>query len=121
MKSPIRPSPQLLRLQAHAAQMRHAPTASERALWSALSGGQLGVAFRRQAPLLGKYIADFCAPSVGLVVEVDGKYHGRRASPDERRDAALRKAGYRVMRIDAELVLRDIERALSAVRQALSE
>jgi very-short-patch-repair endonuclease len=33
--------------------MLHAPTASEEALWQALRGGVLGVAFKRQVPLGG--------------------------------------------------------------------
>ena len=119
MKSPIRSTPQLLRLQQHAAQMRREPTASERVLWAALSGGKLGVSFRRQVPLLGKYIADFFAPAVGLVVEVDGGYHGKRARQDERRDRALRKAGFRVVRVEAEAVLGDLEGGLAGVRRAL--
>jgi very-short-patch-repair endonuclease len=119
MKSPIRASPQLLRLQQHAAQMRREPTASERVLWAALSGGKLGASFRRQVPLLGKYIADFFAPAVGVVVEVDGKYHGKRGQQDERRDRALRRAGFRVVRVEAEAVLGDLEGALGVVRQVL--
>ena len=58
--------------------MRHTPTPSESALWRCLSGKQLGVAFKRQQPI-GKYIADFVAPSVKLIVEVDGGYHAARA------------------------------------------
>jgi very-short-patch-repair endonuclease len=42
------------RLEEHAARMRHDATASEARLFALLRGGQLGVAFRRQVPLLGK-------------------------------------------------------------------
>jgi very-short-patch-repair endonuclease len=77
---------------ARARYMRFEPTASEAALWRALSGKRLGVAFRRQVPI-GRYIVDFLAPSARLVVEVDGGYHARRATADARRDAALRRAG----------------------------
>ena len=78
-------------LYAHA--MRQAPTDSEARLWRALRSSQLGVAFRRQVPLLG-FIADFYAPSARLIVEVDGGYHERRVSADERRDRKLARAGY---------------------------
>ena len=74
----------LLVERAHA--MRHAPTASETALWRLLSARKLGVSFRRQVPLAGRYIADFLAPSIHLVLEVDG---------DARRDRALARLGYR--------------------------
>jgi hypothetical protein len=59
--------------------MRHNQTASEARLWAELRGGRLGVAFRRQV-VIGPYIADFVAPSVGLVVEVDGGVHVARAA-----------------------------------------
>src|SRR4051812_42560253 len=44
----------------HAHEMRQARTDSEARLWRALRSSQLGVAFRRQVPLLG-FIADFYA------------------------------------------------------------
>jgi len=85
--------------------MRHAPTASEAALWCLLSGRKLGVAFRRQVPLDGRYVADFFAPSARLVVEVDSASHVGRATSDARRDRILARLGYRVLRLDASLVL----------------
>lgn len=63
---------------------------------------------------------DFFAPAVGLVVEVDGKWHVDRALTDARRDRRLQRAGLRVLRLPAELVLRDIERAVELVRAALA-
>jgi very-short-patch-repair endonuclease len=87
-----------------ARQMRCALTLSEQKLWSAIAGRRLGVTFRRQVPL-GRFIADFAAPAAGLVVEVDGPYHARRRAADARRDRALGRMGYRVLRLDAELVL----------------
>src|SRR6478609_5015738 len=104
----------------HAHTMRGAPTESEARLWRALRSSQLGVAFRRQVPLLG-FIADFYAPSARLIVEVDGAYHARRLTADARRDRKLARAGYRVLRLPAELVMRDLPAALRAVQNALDE
>jgi len=104
----------------HAHTMRQAPTDSEARLWRGLRASQLGVAFRRQVPLLG-FIADFYAPSVRLIVEVDGGYHSRRATADARRDHTLTRAGYRIVRLEAELVTRDLPAALLAVRRGLGE
>ena len=42
--------------------MREQPTASERLLWAELSGGKLGVWFRRQV-VVGASIVDFAAPA----------------------------------------------------------
>ena len=120
MKSPSKQSPQqLLRLHANAASMRHAPTASESALWQRLKGRQLcGVQFRRQV-VCGSFILDFFASSVRLVVEVNGGYHAQRRAADARRDEKLRRAGLRVVRVSADLVLADVERAVATVRAAM--
>lgn len=85
------------------------------------AGGRLGVAFRRQVPLLGKYIADLLANEIKLVVEIDGESHHGREELDAKRDRALVRAGYRVLRLDAELVMRDVDAAVRVVRQAITE
>lgn len=51
-----------------------------------------------------RYIADFFAPSVGLVVKVDGGVHGGSAAADQPRDEWLRRRGFRVVRAAAALV-----------------
>ena len=99
--------------------IRRALTPSEARLWSALRARQLGVQFRREVPLAGRYIVDFCAPSVRLVVEVDGGYHELRPRADARRDAELRRLGYRVLRIEAALVMRDLHAVVGLVRSLL--
>jgi very-short-patch-repair endonuclease len=99
--------------------MLHAPTPSEEALWQALRSGALGVEFKRQVPLGERYIADFFAPSVGLVVEVDGGVHRGSRAADRRRDEKLRRLGYRVVRVDAVLVLRNVNAAVALIRAAL--
>ena len=113
----------------HAHSMRQAPTESEARLWRNPSGiskrvsllsSQRGVAFRRQVPLLG-FIADFYAPSARLIVEIDGGYHARRVTKDVRRDRRLERTGYRVVRLQAELIMRDQPAAVLAVRRALDE
>ena len=91
-----------------AVHMRHAPTASEARLFEAVRAGKLGVEFRRQVPLLGRFIVDLVAPEVRLVVEIDGGYHEARAHSDARRDRALVRAGYTVLHLDAALVMSDI-------------
>jgi very-short-patch-repair endonuclease len=100
--------------------MRFALTPSEAALWALIRGRRvLGVQFRRQVVLGGRFIVNFLARAARLVVEVDGGYHARRQQADARRDAALRRLGYRVLRLQAELVEREPERAVALVRGAL--
>jgi very-short-patch-repair endonuclease len=102
-------------LEGRAWEMRREPTASEQVLFEAVRGGRLGVTFRRQVTVLGRYIVDLLAPQLKLVVEVDGGYHAQRQRADERRDRALAAAGYRVVRVSAELVMRDLPAALALV------
>ena len=104
--------------------MRHNPTETESQLWRQLSGKQLGVAFKRQVPV-DRYIADFLAPAVKLIVEVDGAGHALRRTADARRDRVLQRLGYRVLRIDAELVRCNpadaVARVVAALRNSRSQ
>lgn len=52
-------------------------------------------------------------------MEVDGGYHAERCAADARRDEKLRRAGLRVVRVPAELLVGDLERAVECVRGAL--
>ena len=99
--------------------MRFAPTPSEALLWARIRANQLGVQFRRQQ-VIGDAIVDFVAFAARLVVEVDGDVlHDHRAAADAHRDAKLRRAGFRVLRIPASLVERDVGSAVELVRKAL--
>ena len=105
-------------LVAHARRMLHHPTPSEERLWEGLRSGRAGACFKRQVPL-GGFIVDLLAPSVRLAVEIDGPYHARQRHADARRDAKLRRLGYRVLRLSAERVMRDLPGAVELVRQAV--
>jgi len=107
------------RLELFARQHRSGLTESEAALWSALNARQLGVSFRRQVPVAGLFIADFLAPAIQLIVEVDGPIHARKQSADARRERKLKRAGFRVLRVSAQLVLGDLSAAVALVRAAL--
>ena len=99
-----------------ARQHRSALNFPEQRLWDAISAGKLGVYFRRQVPLAGSYIVDFLAPSIRLVVEVDGRGHEDRRAADARRDERLRRLGYHVLRVPAEGALRELGRVVACVR-----
>jgi len=106
-------------IELRARQMRSALTPSEQKLWEAIRGGRLGVWFRPQVPL-GRFIADFVAPSVRLVVEVDGKYHARQRTADARRDRTFMRMGYRVLRVEAALVEGRLAEAVARIRSTLA-
>ena len=90
-------------------------------LWRCLCGKQLGVRVRRQH-VLYPFICDFYVAAYRLVVEVDGGVHDSAEARvrDAWRDAELARVyGVRVLRIDAELVERDVYAAMAIVRAAL--
>ena len=106
-------------LASRAADMRANLNPAEAALWEALRARRLGVVFRRQVVLCGRYIADFYAPALRLVVEVDGGCHEQRRAADARRDRVLSRAGYRVLRLPAEQVLCELLEAVARIRREL--
>jgi very-short-patch-repair endonuclease len=96
------------------------PTSAEQRLFEAIRGGRLGVQFKRQVPIGGRFIVDLLAPEAQLVIEIDGGYHGRRGRADAHRDEVLRRFGYRVMRLDAELVERHLSEAVARIQEQLA-
>lgn len=115
-------SPSLFSLTAVAREMRRKPTPSEMILWEALRRRQLGVRFRRQHPLGGRYVVDFYCVAHELVVEVDGAVHDsvEAAERDAARQAWLeRMFGVRFVRVSAWLVERQLEVALERILAAL--
>ena len=87
-----------------AKRLRQAMTDAEVILWSRLRRGLLaGRKFRRQHPI-GPYIADFACVEARTVIEVDGATHStdNEREHDRRRDAYLRKSGWKVLRVHNE-------------------
>ncbi len=102
-----------------AREFRKNPTPSEAILWQALRGKQLdGVKFRSQQPI-GPFVVDFYAPSARLVVEVDGGIHETQQARDRERQHLLESLGLRFVRLSAELVEKDLPRALEIIRAAI--
>jgi very-short-patch-repair endonuclease len=104
-----------------AVELRRAQTPAEAKLWSRLRAHQLnGVGFRRQHAI-GNYIADFCAPSQKLIIEVDGGQHLEQEEYDAERTAFLVYKGYRVLRFWNNDVMVEIESVLGEILAALGE
>lgn len=85
-------------------------------LWQRLRGNQLGMKFRCQHPI-SSYIADFYCSVLRLVIEVDGDAHnmGDRPAQDASRDAFLKENGYKVLRIAAPDILKDVDAVVAAI------
>ena len=85
-------------------------------LWEQFRGQKTGVKFRHQHPI-GPYVCDFYCAAAKLAVEVDGEFHGRADRPqrDADRDQFFEQNGYRVLRVAAGDVLRDIEAVVTMI------
>lgn len=72
--------------------------------------------FYRQRPL-GEYIVDFYAPSVNLVVEVDGSQHLEEAAEarDSERTAYLQSVGLEVIRVGNEDVVENLDGVIERI------
>ena len=111
-----------LRPPAHA--LRGNMTKAEASLWKYVlrARNMKGYLFRRQRPVL-QYIADFMCPELRLVIEIDGISHETEEDQerDRRRDRDLSLAGYRVMRIPNEDVLRRLDEVRSRIADVVEE
>jgi haloalkane dehalogenase len=98
-------------------------TDSEQRLWSRVRRKQiLGVPFYRQKPL-GNYIADFYAPKVNLVIEIDGSQHlePTQVAHDQQRTAYLERQGLRVLRFATLEVLQELEAVTETIYRAVQD
>ena len=88
-------------------------------LWNQLRGSKLGFKVRRQHPI-GPYVADFYVREANLVIEVDGTAHdfGSRPARDIARNRYMEAGGYRVIRLLADDVMRELD---SVVRMIVSQ
>lgn len=95
--------------------LRSTMTDAEEKLWFHLRRKQiLGVQFYRQKSV-GKYIVDFLAPSVGLVIEADGGQHAEAMDHDKRRTVFLTSAGLHVMRFNNLQILNQTQDVLDMI------
>jgi len=107
-------------LKARARSLRNNLTDAEQRLWSRLRRKQIsGIQLYRQKPI-GNYIVDFYAPSVQLVVEVDGSHHfdGIQAKHDKQRNEYLERLGFKVLRFDDRQVLMQTDAVVEEIVQS---
>jgi very-short-patch-repair endonuclease len=105
-----------------ARRLRRQMSLPEVLLWQVLRTRPEGLKFRRQFPT-DRATVDFACLQRRLVIEVDGECHSFGVQPwrDARRDARLRHDGFRVLRIPARDVLRDMDAVLRWIIATCSE
>jgi len=91
-------------------------------LWQELRKRPDGLKFRKQFPI-GEVTVDFACLERRLIIEIDGEGHsfGDQPRRDVARDALLRREGFRVMRIAARNVLRNMDGVLQYIVATCSD
>lgn len=97
---------------------------AEKYLWKAtLSKNQIGIKFKRQRPI-DRFIVDFFAQEIGLIVEIDGNSHTTKGEYDLYRHQRLESLGYCIQRFSEGDVLNNVHEVhlqLSHVVSVLKE
>ncbi len=110
-------------LKKSARDLRTSMTDSEQLLWFYIRRKQVfGIQFYRQRPI-GNYIVDFYAPTIGLVIEVDGGQHFEQAGLeyDARRTVYLEKLGLEVARYGNMQVLKETSFVLEEIYRIIDD
>ena len=105
-----------------ARKLRQQMSLPEVLLWQQLRKRPGELKFRRQFPI-SEMTVDFACLDRRLIIEVDGEGHSYGDQPrrDAARDALLQREGFRVMRIAARDVLRDMDAVLRFILATCSE
>jgi very-short-patch-repair endonuclease len=93
----------------------------ERKLYNALKFN--GYYVRSQVPC-GKYTIDLTLPMYSIAIECDGKaYHStpEQKAHDRRKDAYLRRKGWKVLRFSGSMINGNMGRVLKKIRETIGE
>ena len=102
--------------------LRRDQTPWETKIWNFLRNRNIrNLKFRRQFRI-GNYIVDFCCLSKKLVIELDGGQHNTTEGreKDARRDAFLKRNGYRIIRVWNNEIDTNLEGSIEKIIQARS-
>ena len=105
-------------LLARAKLMRANPTEAEKRLWAMLRDHRLAAFKFRRQQVIEPYIVDFVCLSERLIIEADGSQHADNKD-DVRRDAFLRRQGFRLLRFWNNQVLEEGDGVTTAIFSAL--
>lgn len=104
-----------------ARQKRSEPTEAERVLWRFLRGRRVaGIKFRRQH-VIDRFIVDFYAPSLKLVIEVDGMSHEYTVDEDAIRTEILEAYGATVIRFTNQMVMQETKEVLRRIAEVIQQ
>jgi very-short-patch-repair endonuclease len=101
--------------------LRKNSTDAEKLLWEKLRGRKLsGLKFRRQYSI-SRFVLDFYCPKKRFAIELDGGIHNKKEVRihDENRDGYIKSFGIKIMRIENDRVLNDIDSVLEYIKKEI--
>jgi very-short-patch-repair endonuclease len=99
--------------------LRRHQTRAERALWQILRHPDISKwHVRRQHPV-SPFVVDFASLRTRLIIEADGVQHGPDNRHDQKRDAFLRRRGWRILRFWNDVILNNPDYVLAEIKLAL--
>ncbi len=96
-------------------------TKPERVLKKAMK--EAGIDAIEQYPVPSKLILDFKIRGLLIDIEVDGEHwhRGKRLIKDRRRDYALKKLGYKVIRFPSKQVENNTQECINEIREVIRD
>jgi very-short-patch-repair endonuclease len=92
---------------------------AEKRIWKAiLSREQTGIRFLRQRPI-DHFIVDFFAPSLKLIIEIDGNSHYQKPEYDRFRQDKLERLGYTLIRFTEGEVMNLLDDVNERIRHVI--
>ncbi|MGE3318422.1 MAG: endonuclease domain-containing protein [Candidatus Berkiella sp.] len=111
------------KLKPYSRDLRSNMTDAEHLIWSKIRRRQIeGIQFYRQR-VISSYIVDFYAPTVKLVLEIDGSQHleVEHLEVDKARDAFLNNLGILVLRFDNNQVIFQLGSVIERVYEVVDD
>jgi very-short-patch-repair endonuclease len=107
-------------------ELRANSTSAEKKLWDAIRGKKFhNKKFYRQYPVYydlkgieSFFIADFFCYEEKIVIEVDGRFHQYKLKYDKDRTKILNYLGLRVIRIENEEIIHNLEAVLKMIKKS---
>ena len=102
--------------------LRNNCTKEEKIIWNAIRKNQLEIKFRRQYGI-GHYVVDFCAPTIKLIIEIDGESHleNKQIDYDAERTKNLKELGFTVIRFWNTEVKFDLDDVVLKIKKNIKE
>ena len=92
----------------------------ERIMFKALSNTNFNFSYNYPIRCKYGYILDFAIPDKKICIECDGEHvHPLGNSHDRKRDAVLRKMGWKTLRFRGEDIKNDIDACLNKIKQEI--